>query len=30
VRPPLSDPAPEHVRELAALVERGLALLDER
>ncbi|WP_037905911.1 5-dehydro-4-deoxyglucarate dehydratase [Actinacidiphila yeochonensis] len=28
VRPPLSEPAPEHVEELAGLVERGLALLD--
>lgn len=30
VRPPLSDPAPEHVGELAALLERGLALLGGR
>lgn len=29
VRPPLSEPAPEHVEELAALVERGHALLAE-
>ncbi|MEU4061082.1 5-dehydro-4-deoxyglucarate dehydratase [Streptomyces wedmorensis] len=29
VRPPLSEPAPEHLRELALLVERGRALLKE-
>jgi len=29
VRPPLSEPAAAHVEELAALVERGLALLAE-
>ncbi|MGP3970863.1 5-dehydro-4-deoxyglucarate dehydratase [Streptomyces sp. 6N223] len=27
VRPPLSEPAPDHVAELAALIDRGLALL---
>jgi 5-dehydro-4-deoxyglucarate dehydratase len=30
VRPPLSEPAPAHVKELAELLERGLALLGER
>lgn len=30
VRPPLSEPAPAHVKELAELIERGLALLGER
>jgi len=29
VRPPLSEPAPEHLAELARLVERGRALLKE-
>ncbi|MGW6418204.1 5-dehydro-4-deoxyglucarate dehydratase [Streptomyces sp. NPDC055055] len=29
VRPPLSEPAPAHLRELALLVERGRALLKE-
>lgn len=29
VRPPLSEPAPGHLRELALLVERGRALLEE-
>ncbi|MGW0117250.1 5-dehydro-4-deoxyglucarate dehydratase [Streptomyces sp. NPDC003327] len=29
VRPPLSEPAPEHLDELARLVERGRALLEE-
>ncbi|MFI0899923.1 5-dehydro-4-deoxyglucarate dehydratase [Streptomyces sp. NPDC020983] len=29
VRPPLSEPAPAHVRELAELVARGTALLEE-
>ncbi|WP_419993918.1 5-dehydro-4-deoxyglucarate dehydratase [Streptomyces boninensis] len=28
VRPPLTEPAPEHVKELAALIERGPALID--
>lgn len=27
VRPPLSEPAPEHVKELSALIDRGRALL---
>jgi 5-dehydro-4-deoxyglucarate dehydratase len=27
VRPPLSEPAPDHVAELAALIDRGLALV---
>jgi 5-dehydro-4-deoxyglucarate dehydratase len=30
VRPPLSEPAPAHVKELADLIERGLALLGDR
>jgi 5-dehydro-4-deoxyglucarate dehydratase len=30
VRPPLSEPAPAHVKELAELLDRGLALLGER
>ncbi|MEC3993395.1 5-dehydro-4-deoxyglucarate dehydratase [Actinacidiphila sp. DG2A-62] len=29
VRPPLSEPSPAHVKELAELIERGLALLGE-
>ncbi len=29
VRPPLSEPAPAHVKELAELIERGLALLGD-
>ncbi|MDX3074410.1 5-dehydro-4-deoxyglucarate dehydratase [Streptomyces sp. MI02-7b] len=29
VRPPLSEPAPAHVKELAELIDRGLALLGE-
>ncbi|MYW42954.1 5-dehydro-4-deoxyglucarate dehydratase [Streptomyces sp. SID161] len=29
VRPPLHEPAPEHVKQLAQLIERGLALLEE-
>ncbi|MGW6391823.1 5-dehydro-4-deoxyglucarate dehydratase [Streptomyces sp. NPDC055103] len=29
VRPPLSEPAPEHLRELALLIERGRTLLKE-
>ncbi|MEU8569498.1 5-dehydro-4-deoxyglucarate dehydratase [Streptomyces pathocidini] len=28
VRPPLSEPTPAHVRELAALIERGMALVE--
>ncbi|MFB9389133.1 5-dehydro-4-deoxyglucarate dehydratase [Streptomyces coeruleoprunus] len=28
VRPPLSEPTPAHIKELAGLVERGLALVD--
>ena len=30
VRPPLSEPAPAHVKELGELIERGLALLGDR
>ncbi|SHL79268.1 5-dehydro-4-deoxyglucarate dehydratase [Actinacidiphila paucisporea] len=30
VRPPLSEPAPAHVKELAELIEHGLTLLGER
>jgi 5-dehydro-4-deoxyglucarate dehydratase len=30
VRPPLSEPSPAHVGELAELIERGLALLERR
>ncbi|WUH94124.1 5-dehydro-4-deoxyglucarate dehydratase [Streptomyces sp. NBC_00433] len=30
VRPPLSEPSPAHIKELAELIERGLALLGER
>ncbi|MFI0721294.1 5-dehydro-4-deoxyglucarate dehydratase [Streptomyces sp. NPDC021224] len=30
VRPPLSEPAPAHIKELAELIERGTALLGER
>ncbi|MYX98269.1 5-dehydro-4-deoxyglucarate dehydratase [Streptomyces sp. SID486] len=29
VRPPLHEPAPEHVKQLAQLIERGFALLEE-
>jgi 5-dehydro-4-deoxyglucarate dehydratase len=29
VRRPLSDPSPEHLDRLAALIDRGLALLEE-